>query len=83
MEEHKDNYFQGHAQIGKAQGFKSCHTAKCQIYTERIALASCSKELYQVVNPLSNRYPPKILPTIYLSAELPSLFIKYTTNKVE
>ena len=24
MEEHKVNYFQGHEQTGKAQGFKTC-----------------------------------------------------------
>ena len=40
------------------------HTAKCKFYTERIALASSSKELHQIVNTLSNRHPPKILPTI-------------------
>ena len=59
------------------------HTAKCKFYTERIALASSSKELYQIVNTLSNRHPPKILPTIYPSADLPSIFIKHFTNKVE
>ena len=51
------------------------HTAKCKFYTERIALASSSKELHQIVNTLSNRHPPKILPTIYPSADLPSIFI--------
>ena len=30
------------------------HTAKCKFYTERIALASSSKELHQIVNTLSN-----------------------------
>ena len=40
------------------------YTAKCKFYTERIALASSSKELHQIVNTLSNRHPPKILPTI-------------------
>ena len=59
------------------------HTAKCKFYTERIALASSSKELHQIVNTLSNRHPPKILPTIYHSADLPSIFIKHFTNKVE
>ena len=59
------------------------HSAKCKFYTERIALASSSKELHQIVNILSNRYPPKILPTIYPSADLPSIFIKHFTNKVE
>ena len=32
---------------------------------------------------LSNRHPPKILPTIYPSADLPSIFIRHFTNKVE
>ena len=59
------------------------HTAKCKFYTERIALASSSKELQQIVNTLSNRHPPKILPTIYPSADLPSIFIKHFTNKAE
>ena len=62
---------------------KLVHTAKCKSYTERIALASSSKELQQIVNTLSNRHPPKTLPTIYPSANLPSLFIKHFTNKVE
>ena len=59
------------------------HTAKCKFYTERIALASSSKELHQIVNTHSNRHPPKILPTIYPSADLPSIFIKHFTNKAE
>ena len=59
------------------------HTAKCKFCTERIALASSSKELHQVVNTLSNTHPPNILPTIYPSADLPSIFIKHFTNKVE
>ena len=29
------------------------------------------------------QHPPKILPTIYPSADLPSIFIKHLTNKVE
>ena len=58
-------------------------TAKCKPYTERIALASFSKEQHQIVNTLSNRHPPKILPTNYPSADLPSVFIKHSTNKVE
>ena len=62
---------------------KLVHSAKCKSYTEGIALASSSKELHQVVNTLSNRYPPKILPTIYPSADLPSIFIKHFTNKIE
>ena len=59
------------------------HTAKCKFYTERIALASPSKELHQIVSTLSNRHPPKIFPTIKPSADLPSIFIKHFTNKVE
>ena len=59
------------------------HTAKCKLYTEGIALASTRNELHQVVNTLSNRHPPKILPTIYPSADLPSILIKRLTNKVE
>ena len=59
------------------------HTAKCKFYTERITLASSSNELHQIVNTLSNRHPPKILPTIYPSADLPSIFISHFTNKVE
>ena len=62
---------------------KLVHTAKCKFYTERIALASSSKELHQIVNTLSNRHPPTLLPTIYPSADLPSIFIKHFTNKVE
>ena len=38
---------------------KLVHTAKCKFYTERITLASSSKELHQIVNTLSNRHPPK------------------------
>ena len=59
------------------------HTARCKFYTEGIALASFSKELHQLVNSLTDRHPPKILPTIYPSADLPSIFIKHFTNKVE
>ena len=62
---------------------KLVHTAKCKFFTEGIALASSSKELHRIVNALSNRHPPKILPTIYPSADLPSVFIKHFTNKVE
>ena len=43
---------------------KLVHTAKCKFYTEGIALASSCKELHQIVNTLSNRHPPKILPSI-------------------
>ena len=59
------------------------HTSKCKLYTEGIALASSSKELHQIVNALSNRHPPKIFPSICPSADLPSIFIKHSTNKVE
>ena len=62
---------------------KLVHTAKCKFYTERIALVSSSKELHQIVNTLSNRHPPMILPNIYPSADLPSLFVKHITSKVE
>ena len=74
----KDLYGQAKHKVSKL-----VHTAKCKFYTEGIALASSSKELHQIVNTLSNRHPPKILPTIYPSADLPSIFIKYFTNKVE
>ena len=74
----KDLYGQTEHKVSKL-----VHTAKCKFYTERIALASSSKELHQIVNTLSNRHPPKILPTIYSSADLPSIFIKHSTNKVE
>ena len=62
---------------------KLVHSAKCKFYNERIALASSSKELHQIVNALSNIHPSRILPTIYPSADLPSIFIKQFTNKVE
>ena len=55
----KDLYGQAKHKVSKL-----VHTAKCKFYTERIALASSSKELHQIVNTLSNRHPPKILPTI-------------------
>ena len=59
------------------------HTAKCKLYTEGIAHASFSKEPQKIVNALSNRHPPKILPTIYPSADLTCIIIKHLTNKVE
>ena len=62
---------------------KLVHSAICKFYTERIAMASSSKELHHIVNILSNRHPPKILPTIYPSADLPSIFIKHFANKVK
>ena len=59
---------------------KLVNTVKCKFYTERIALASSSKELHQILNTLSNRHPPIILPTICTSADLPSIFIKHFSN---
>ena len=73
----KDLYRQAKHKVSKL-----VHSAKCKFYTERIALASSSKELHQIVNILSNRHPPKTLPSIYPSADLPSIFIKHFTNKV-
>ena len=67
----------------KHKASKLVHTAKCNFCTERIALASSSKEQHQIVNALSNRHKPRILPTIYPSADLPSILIKHFTNKVE
>ena len=74
----KDLYRQAKHKVSKL-----VHTAKFHFYTERIALASSSKELHQIVNTLSNRHPPKTNSTIYPSADHPSLFIKHFTNKVE
>ena len=74
----KDLYRQAMHKVSKL-----VHTAKCQFYTERIALASSNKELQHIVNTRSNRHPPETLPTIYPSAELPSLFIRHFTNKVQ
>ena len=62
---------------------KLVHTAKSKSYAERIALASSSKALHKIVNTLTKRHPHKILPTIYPSADLPSIFIKHFTNKVD
>ena len=56
---YKDLYRQAMHKVSKL-----VHTAKCKFYTERIALASSSEKLHQIVNTLSNRHPPKILPTI-------------------
>ena len=58
-------------------------TARCKSYTKRIALASSSNELHQIVDTLSYRNPPIILPTIYPSADLTNIFIRHFTNKVE
>ena len=82
-EEHKVNHFKDLYRQAKHKVSKLVHTAMCNVYTERIALTSFSKELHQIVNTLSNRYPPKILLAIYFSAVLPSVFIKHFTNKVE
>ena len=71
----KDLYRQAMHKVSKL-----VHTAKCKFYTERIALASSSNELHQIVNALSNIHPPKILPTICPSADLPSIFIKHFTT---
>ena len=38
---------------------KLVHIAKFKFFTERIALASSSKELHEIDNTLSNRHPPK------------------------
>ena len=56
----KDLYRQAKHKVSKL-----VHSAKCKFYTEGIALASSSKELHQIVNMLSSRHPPNILPTIY------------------
>ena len=45
----KDLYRQAKHKVSKL-----VHIAKCKFYTERIALASSSKELHQIVNTLSN-----------------------------
>ena len=73
----KDLYGQARHKVSKL-----VHTAKYKFYTERIALASSSNELHQIVNTLSNKHPSRILPTIYPSADIPSLFIKHFANKV-
>ena len=74
----KDSYRQAKHKVSKL-----VHSAKCKFYTERIALASSRNELHQIIIILSNRHPPKILPTIYHCADLPSIFIKHFTSKVE
>ena len=72
----KDLYRQAKHKVSKL-----VHTAKCKFYTEGIAMAFSSKELHQIVNTRSNKQAPKILPTIYHSADLPSIFIKHLTSK--
>ena len=69
----KDLYRQAKHKVSK-----HVHSDKCICCTERIALASSSKELHQIVNTLSNIHPPRILPIISRSADLPSVFIKHT-----
>ena len=75
--------FKDLCRLTKHKVSKLVHTAKCTVYTERIALVSSSKELHQIVNTLSNRHPPKIMPTIYPSDDHPCIFIKHYTNNVE
>ena len=58
----KDLYRQAKRMVSKL-----VYTARCKFCTERIALASSSKELHQIVNTLSNRHPHKILPTLVLT----------------
>ena len=55
----KDVYRQAKLKVSKL-----VHIAKCYHYTERIALTSSIKELHQIVNTLSNKHMPMILPTI-------------------
>ena len=74
----KDLYRQAKHKVSKL-----VHTARCKFYTEGIDLASSSKKLHQIANTLSNIHPPKILPTICPSADLPSIFINHLTKKVE
>ena len=50
----KDLYRQAKHKVSKR-----VHSAKCRFNTDRIALASSSKELHQIVNTLSNGHPPK------------------------
>ena len=45
----KDLYRQAKHKVSKL-----VYSAKCKFHTERIALASSSKELHQIVNTLSN-----------------------------
>ena len=70
MEEHKDNYFHGLYRQAMHNASILVQTARFKSYTKRIALASSSNELHQIVDTLSNRHPPIILPTIYPSADL-------------
>ena len=70
-------------QVGNAKVSKFVLIAECYFYTERIALSSSSKELHQVFNIFSNRHAPKIVTTIYPSADVSSLFIRHINNIVE
>ena len=83
MEEHKVNYFHELYRQAKHKVSRLVHSAKRKFYTERIALASFSNELHQIFIVLSNRHPPKILSTIYPSADLLIIFINHFTNKVK
>ena len=83
MEEHKVNYFKDLYRQARHKVSKLVHRVKYKFYTERLALASSSKQLNQIVNTLSSRHPSGILTTIYHSADNPSIFIKHFTNKVE
>ena len=79
----KSTIFKDLYRLAKQMVSKLLHTAKCKLYTVWIALASSSKELHQIVNTLWNRHPLNILPGIYPRADLPSIFIKHSTNKVD
>ena len=60
---------------------KLVYTDKCKFYTDKIALASSSKELHQIVNTLSNIHTPKILPKILtFQAFLPSTLTTKSKN---
>ena len=74
----KDLYRQANLKVSKL-----VLEAKCKFYTEGIALAFSSKELHQIVNTLSNRRPPKILPTIYPSVDFPCLFSNTLPTNLE
>ena len=67
----------------KIQSNERLYADDTNVYREVNSINDHDHELHQIVNTLSNRHPPKILPTIYPSADLPSIFIKHFTNKVE
>ena len=83
MVEHKLTIFKNLYRQTNHKVSRHVHTAKCKFYTESIALASSSKEVHQIVKTLSNRHPHKILPTIYHSADLPSIFFKHFAKIVQ